>query len=59
MKFHTEGHLPSSMIAVLASKAYGIKDIKFKHAYEFDSRDLWLNNDFDFYIEQVLDSFWD
>ena len=45
------------MIAGLASKAYGIKDLKFKHAYEFDSRDLWLNNDFDFYIEQVMDDF--
>ena len=59
MRFYTEGHLPSSMIAVFASEAYAIKDIKFKHAYEFDSRDLWLNDDFDFYIEQVLDGFLD
>ena len=44
---------------MLAQQAYGIKKLDFVSPIEFDAFDNWLGEDFDSYLDNILDTFFD
>ena len=59
MKFHTEGHLPLSMVSAIVTQASGLQFFSYRPSIAYDARSNWFGDDIDVYQDEILGDFLD